>query len=45
VEDNELYYLLKDQFPEVEVYAAGDCKGVRKTLWAVSDGAVIGRAI
>ena len=45
VEDNELYYLLKDQFPKVEVYAAGDCKGVRKTLWAVSDGAVIGRAI
>jgi NADPH-dependent 2,4-dienoyl-CoA reductase/sulfur reductase-like enzyme len=45
VEDNDLYYLLKDHFPEVEVYAAGDCKGVRKTLWAVHDGAVIGRAI
>jgi 2,4-dienoyl-CoA reductase-like NADH-dependent reductase (Old Yellow Enzyme family)/thioredoxin reductase len=43
VEDNDLYYLLKDKFPEV--YAAGDCNGVRKTLWAVHDGAVIGRAI
>lgn len=45
VEDNDLYYLLKTQFPEMEVHAAGDCKGVRKTLWAVHDGAVIGRAI
>ena len=43
VEDNDLYYQLKEKFPEV--YAAGDCNGVRKTLWAVHDGAVIGRAI
>jgi 2,4-dienoyl-CoA reductase-like NADH-dependent reductase (Old Yellow Enzyme family)/thioredoxin reductase len=43
VEDNDLYYQLKDEFPEV--YAVGDCNGVRKTLWAVHDGAVIGREI
>jgi NADPH-dependent 2,4-dienoyl-CoA reductase/sulfur reductase-like enzyme len=43
VEDNDLYYKLKDEFPEV--YAVGDCNGVRKTLWAVHDGAVIGREI
>lgn len=43
VEENSLYYALKDEFPEV--YAAGDCKGVRKMLWAVSDGATLGRKI
>ncbi len=43
VEDNELYYALKDEFPEV--YAVGDCNGVRKMLWAVNDGATIGREI
>jgi pyruvate/2-oxoglutarate dehydrogenase complex dihydrolipoamide dehydrogenase (E3) component len=43
VEDNDLYYLLKDEFPEV--YAAGDCNGVRKMLWAVNDGATIARKI
>jgi thioredoxin reductase len=43
VEDNELYYALKDAFPEV--YIAGDCSGVRKRLWAVNDGAEIGRQI
>lgn len=43
VEDNDLYYQLKAEFPEV--HAAGDCTGVRKTLWAVHDGAVVGRDI
>lgn len=43
VEDNDLYYALKDEFPEVHI--AGDCSGVRKRLWAVNDGAVIGRQI
>jgi pyruvate/2-oxoglutarate dehydrogenase complex dihydrolipoamide dehydrogenase (E3) component len=43
VEDNDLYLALKDEFPEV--YAAGDCNGVRKRRWAVNDGAVIGRQI
>jgi len=43
VEDSDLYYALKDEFPEV--YAAGDCSGVRKRLWAVNDGAAIGRRI
>ncbi|MEE8398611.1 MAG: FAD-dependent oxidoreductase [Desulfobacterales bacterium] len=43
VEDNDLYYALKDQFSEV--YAVGDCGGVRKRRWAVDDGAVIGRQI
>lgn len=44
-EDNGLYYALREQFPDTEIYAAGDCNGVRKMLWAVHDGAVIGRAI
>jgi 2,4-dienoyl-CoA reductase-like NADH-dependent reductase (Old Yellow Enzyme family)/thioredoxin reductase len=43
IEDNELYYALKGQVPEL--YAAGDCVGVRKMLWAVHDGAEIGRDI
>jgi len=43
VEENRLYYALKDDFPEV--YAVGDCNGVRKMLWAVNDGAVVGRKI
>ncbi len=43
VEDNDLYYALKDEF--AEVYAVGDCNGVRKRLWAVNDGAAIGRQI
>jgi thioredoxin reductase len=43
VEDNELYYSLKRKFPEV--YAVGDCNGVRRRLWAVNDGAEIGRHI
>lgn len=43
IEENDLYYALKGEFPEV--YAAGDCNGVRKMLWAVNDGAVIGRKI
>lgn len=43
VEDNDLYYALKNEFPEVHI--AGDCSGVRKRLWAVNDGAVIGRQI
>jgi NADPH-dependent 2,4-dienoyl-CoA reductase/sulfur reductase-like enzyme len=43
VENNELYNILKDDV--AEIYAAGDCNGVRKMLWAVNDGAVIGRKI
>jgi len=43
MEDNDLYYALKDQLPEV--YAAGDCTGVRKRLWAINDGATIGREL
>jgi len=43
VENNELFYALKGQVKEL--HAAGDCKGVRKILWAVNDGATIGRTI
>lgn len=43
IENNELYYALKGQVKEV--YAAGDCKGVRKIMWATNDGAEIGRMI
>ncbi len=43
VENNNLFYALKGQIKEL--HAVGDCKGVRKILWAVNDGANIGRAI
>lgn len=43
VENNELFYALKGQVKEL--YAVGDCKGVRKILWATNDGAMIGRMI
>jgi len=43
VENNELFYALKGQVKEL--YAVGDCKGVRKILWATNDGAMIGRVI
>jgi len=43
VENNELYYALKGQVKEL--YAVGDCKGVRKLMWATDDAAKIGRMI
>jgi len=43
VENNELFYALKGQVKEC--YAVGDCKGVRKLLWATNDGAAIARWI
>jgi len=43
VKDNELYYALKQA--GWQVHAAGDCRGGRKILWAVNDGATVGRAI
>jgi len=43
VENNDLLYALKGQIEQL--HAVGDCKGVRKILWAVNDGATIGRAI
>jgi len=43
VENSTLYYALKDKVKEI--YAVGDCKGVRKILWAVNDGATVGRII
>ena len=43
IENNKLYYDLRGKVPEL--YSIGDCKGVRKLLWATSDGATIGRMI
>jgi NADPH-dependent 2,4-dienoyl-CoA reductase/sulfur reductase-like enzyme len=43
VENNSLYYSLQGQVKEL--YAVGDCKGVRKLVWATNDGATIGRTI
>ncbi|MEE8353930.1 MAG: FAD-dependent oxidoreductase, partial [Dehalococcoidales bacterium] len=43
VEDNDLYYALQGKVKEV--YSAGDCAGVRKILWATSDGATVARQI
>jgi len=43
VENNELYYALKGQVKEL--YAVGDCKGVRKVVWATNDGATVARMI
>jgi len=41
VENNRLYEDLKGKVKEL--HAVGDCKGVRKILWAVNDGATLGR--
>lgn len=43
VENNELFYALQDQVKEV--YAVGDCKGVRKIVWATAEAAAIARMI
>ena len=43
VENNELYYALQNQVKEI--YSVGDCKGVRKIVWATADGATVARAI
>jgi 2,4-dienoyl-CoA reductase-like NADH-dependent reductase (Old Yellow Enzyme family)/thioredoxin reductase len=43
VENNALYYALKGKVKEL--YAAGDCNGVRKIMWATNDGATIARKI
>jgi NADPH-dependent 2,4-dienoyl-CoA reductase/sulfur reductase-like enzyme len=43
IENNALFYELKGKVNEL--YAVGDCKGVRKILWATNDGATIGRWI
>ena len=43
VENNSLYYALKGKVKEI--YPVGDCKGVRKLLWATNDGAMIGRVV
>ena len=43
VENNELFYALKGQVKEL--YTVGDCKAIRKLLWATNDGATIGRMI
>ena len=43
VENNELYYALKGKVKEL--YAVGDCNGVRKILWASNDGATVARMI
>jgi len=43
VENNALYYALKGQVKEL--YAVGDCQGVRKMIWATNDGATVARKI
>lgn len=43
VEDNALYLALKDRVPEV--YAVGDCAGVRKLVQATQEGAVVGHKL
>ncbi|MEE8353238.1 MAG: FAD-dependent oxidoreductase [Dehalococcoidales bacterium] len=43
VENNALFYALKGKVKEL--HAVGDCKGVRKILWAVNDGATLARMI
>lgn len=43
VENNGLYYALKDKVKNIHVI--GDCRGVKKILWAVNDGAVLARSI
>jgi 2,4-dienoyl-CoA reductase-like NADH-dependent reductase (Old Yellow Enzyme family)/thioredoxin reductase len=41
--NDELYYALKDKVKEI--YSVGDCKAPRKIMWAVDDGATVGRMI
>jgi len=43
VENNAFYYALKGQVKEL--YAVGDCQGVRKIIWATNDGATVARKI
>ncbi len=43
VENNALYYALKGQVKEL--YAVGDCQGIRKIIWATNDGATVARKI
>jgi len=43
IENNDLYYALKGKVRELD--AVGDCKGVRKILCAVNDGATLVRMI
>jgi len=43
IENSELYYALKDKVKEI--YTVGDCKAPRKVMWAVDDGATVGRII
>ena len=43
IENNTLYYDLQDTVKEV--YAVGDCKGIRKIMWATNEGATVGRMI
>jgi len=43
IANNELYYALEGQVKEI--YAAGDCRGVRKLVWATNDGAALAREI
>ena len=43
VENNELFYALQNQVKEI--YSIGDCKGVRKIVWATADGATVARMI
>jgi len=42
-EDNKLYYALKGKVKEL--YQVGDCRGVRKIVWATDDGAQLAREI
>lgn len=43
VENNDLFYALKGQVKEL--HAVGDCRAVRKLVWATNDGATTGRMI
>lgn len=43
VANDNLYYALKGQAKEV--YAVGDCRGVRKLVWATNEGAALAREI
>jgi thioredoxin reductase len=43
IENNDLYYALKGQVKEV--YCVGDCRAVRKLVWATEDGAMVARMI
>lgn len=43
IENDGLYYDLKDTVKEI--YAVGDCKGIRKIMWTTNEGATIARMI